>query len=431
MNTAGLSTDQAPPLAVPLCWYAIAPCALLAAGALLVAEGGRVLYTGWLPATAALAHLLTLGVLGAAMAGSLYQMVPVVAGSPIPWPRMAHAVALSWAVGVAALCSGLALGRPALLQVALVALAVAFAGFLVPIGWALGRAPARSATVTGMRLAVACLAAVAGLGMRLAWGFAGGDVPAVRQSLLVAHLGLGLLGWVGGLWMAVGWQVVPMFWMTHNPSEGRARWQLSLVAGSAVGALGLAAAGVAWPWVARALVPAAAAVWVVQPLDLARQLRARRRKRPDPALTLWLLSLACAPLAFGLAAAWVAVDWPPLGPLVGWVVLWGWAGGAIHAALAKIVPFLAWFHRFAQTAHDPALQAQVPPIKQLLTDRQVRVGVALHTAALALGVAATVTTWDPLAHCAGLAVAACGVALGANLALPVWRAARVGRSVAN
>ena len=84
MNTAGLATEQAPPLAIPLTFYGIAALALLAAGVLLTAQGALLLVTHWLPQTIAWTHLATLGLLGAAMLGSLYQMVPVVLGAGKP-----------------------------------------------------------------------------------------------------------------------------------------------------------------------------------------------------------------------------------------------------------------------------------------------------------------------------------------------------------
>lgn len=101
------------------------------------------------------------------------------------------------------------------------------------------------------------------------------------------------------------------------------------------------------------------------------------------------------------------------------------AGAAVPGALGKIVPFLAWFHRFAQTADRPELQARLPPMKQLLPDPLIQRGLYLHTAALLLGLAAILSGWDPLARLTGLAVAATGLQLGAGLALPVWRAWRV------
>ena len=44
--------------------------------------------TSWAPTSLALAHLGTLGMLGMVMLGALYQMTPVVAGSPVPRIRV-------------------------------------------------------------------------------------------------------------------------------------------------------------------------------------------------------------------------------------------------------------------------------------------------------------------------------------------------------
>lgn len=425
MNTAGLSTDQAPPIAVPLSWYALVPLALLAAGALLVVDGARLLATGWLQPTAGLTHLGTLGLLGAAMLGSLYQMVPVVAGAPVPLARWSPLVAGLFAVGVAGLVAGLRLFDLPTLRWATWLLGAAVTAALLPIAWALLRAPAPTLTVQGMRLALLSLAALAGLGLRLAWGHATGQLPMERQGLLTAHLALGLLGWVGALLAAVSWQIVPMFWMTAAVPQRWSRLLLGCVAASAAAVLALALAGLGWRWVALAALPAALAVWLGQPWQLWRLLQQRRRKRSEPSLQLWQLSLLLGPVTWLAGLVWALVDWGPLGPLWGWLALWGWAGAAVHGAIGKIVPFLAWFHRFAQTADRPELQARVPPMKQLLPDRLIRAALFLHAAALLLGVAAILSGWDPLARLTGVALLATAALWAAEVALPVWRAWRV------
>lgn len=425
MNTAGLSTDQAPPFAVPLAWYAWIPLSVVAAGALLMAQGSRLLATGWLQPTAGLAHLGTLGLLGAAMAGSLYQMVPVVAGASVPWPRLAHAVAGLFAFGAAALVYGLVAGEPTSMRWATWALGASLTVLVLQVGTALAQSPVSEPSVRGMKLALLCLVALAGLGLRLAWGHATGQLPMERQALLTAHIALGLLGWVGALLGAVSWQIAPMFWFAAAPPPRWPRNYLGSLAISLALTLILALLGAPWLAVALAAAPAAVAVWAVQPWHLWRQIQARRRKRPDPSLQLWQLSLLCAPLTLVVAVLLLVLDWGPLGPLFGWLAVWGWAGAAVHSALAKIVPFLAWFHRFTQTGDQPELQARVPPMKQLLPDQRVRLGLYSHTAALVLGILAIVTGLDVLARLAGLAVAATGVLLAGELALPVWRAWRV------
>ena len=140
MSSPRLSIDQAPPQSVPLGFYAILPVALVAAGVLLALQGNQLFATQWLPQTIAWTHLGTLGLLTAAMFGSLYQMVPVVLGTPVPGIRLAHAVAVALALGLAGLVFGLSLGFPSLILMGGTLLGLAFLAFLVPMGIALTRA---------------------------------------------------------------------------------------------------------------------------------------------------------------------------------------------------------------------------------------------------------------------------------------------------
>ena len=61
-----------------------APLFGVLAGLLVLFEGPAALPVRWNPATLALTHLLTLGVLAQVMCGALLQMLPVLAGAPVP-----------------------------------------------------------------------------------------------------------------------------------------------------------------------------------------------------------------------------------------------------------------------------------------------------------------------------------------------------------
>ncbi|MBI2389820.1 MAG: hypothetical protein HYV09_09530 [Deltaproteobacteria bacterium] len=292
MNTAGLSTDQAPPLEVPATFYAIIPLAMVTAGALLLAEGGMLLASSWLPRTIALVHVMTLGVLAAAMLGSLYQMVPVVAGSPVPAIRLSHGVAGCLVVGAGALIFGLWSANARAIQLGAIALSIALIVFLVPMAVALTRASGGE-TLLGMRIAVTCLAVLAALGVRLAWGHAG-DMPSSRQALLVAHVDLALVGWVGGLISAVSWQVVPMFYLTEAFPRRRAYAIAIAVGVSALAVTVAALAAASVTWIVVAALPGAIAVLLVEPFTLARMIPRRKRRRSDPTLQFWWSAIARA-----------------------------------------------------------------------------------------------------------------------------------------
>lgn len=367
----GLRLDQAPPLGIPASFFLLAPVAMVAAGVLAVLPPPG---SHWAPAAIALTHLGTLGLIGSVMIGALYQMLPVVAAAPVPGVRLAHGVHVAWILGVAGLTGGLVADHPITVAIGGVALSVALVLLWVPMAIALARAPARTPTVWGMRLALLALLLVAVIGLRGALGHAGGSFAADRAVWLHVHLGLALCGWVGGLLAAVSWQVVPMFYLAPDPDRR--------------GILPLLAIGLAAPLLALvglsplpAQIAAAIAVWLLHPIATLRSLAARKRRLADGSLRFWQVGLSVAPLVL-VAAAWARFGDDPRAPLLfGWLAIWGWAGTIVHGMLSRIVPFLVWFHRFS-----PLLgRVPVPPMRQLWPERRLRVGLALHVGTLIVG----------------------------------------------
>ncbi len=412
LGMAGLRTDQAPPLSIPASFFLLAPVAMFAAGALLALHGRAVFESRWTPLAMAATHLGTLGFLGSIMLGALYQMIPVVAGAPVPAARLAHAVHAAFALGVASLVWGLGGGGAWPMLVAHSVLGGAVFAFLAPVAVALIRAPTRGETVTGMRLAAAGFASLATFGLLMALVRAGRfALPGDSIAWVSAHAALGGLVWVGGLITAVSWQVVPMFYLTPPIPRWSQRLTVVAVAIALVAAPAAVMLGAAPLAVALGALPAAVAVWVVHPIVIARALRRRKRRRVDGSARFWWAGLACAPLAPLLAAGALLGDDPRWSVALGWTVVWGWAGMIAHGMLTRIVPFLVWFHRYSPlVGREP-----VPSMRELLPDARIRVALALHAGAVVAGEAALLTRWWPLAHAAGALLAATAIALAANL----------------
>ena len=413
LGLEGLQPDQAPPLAIPASFFSLTPVAMFASGVLLAIAGPTATASRLLPLALAGPHLATLGVLGSIMLGALYQIIPVVAGAPVPLARLAHGVHVTWLAGVVALVSGLATGAPLALRLAQGLLALALVAFLAPVAIALTRASARSDTVTGMRLSVAGLLSLATLGIGMAEArvsgrlFGGGD----WISWVTAHAALGGLVWIGGLITAVSWQVVPMFYLTEPLPTWSRRLTLVAVALALIGAPLALFSGQPPGLVALAAAPAAAAIWILHPLVTVRAIRRRRRRRVDPSVRFWLAGLACAPVALALAVATARLDDPRWPVALGWVVLWGWAGLIAHGMSCRIIPFLVWFHRFSPLVGV----VPVPTMRQLLPDARVRLALWLHAAAVVTGTIGIVADVEPVTRLAGALLAAAGLTLAANL----------------
>lgn len=404
MNTEKLRLDQAPPLSIPTAFFLVAPTSAAAAGLLLLWQGGALLASGWVPGTIALVHLGTLGFLGSVMIGALLQLVPVLAGSPVPRVGLARLVLPLLLGGVALLVAGLlAAGQPlspALVQGARLLLLMAFALLLGPVGLALVRSRSERETSLGMRLAVLCLALTVTAGLWMAGGHAGGAFPGPRGAWIQAHLGLGLLGWVGALLAAVSWQVVPMFYLTRPvPPPARLAVLALLGVGALLPPLALSLGGSAGLATALAA-PGVLGAGVLNPLLLTRAIGSRSRKRPDPSLRAWQAGLAVAPLA-ALVALGSALSVDPRGPvLLVWLVVWGHAGLIAHGMLTRILPFLVWFHRWSGQVG----RVRVPSMRSLLPDRLAQAGLVAHGLSALVGVLAITSGWSPLARLTGALV---------------------------
>jgi hypothetical protein len=286
-----------------------------------------------------------------------------------------------------------------------------------------------------MRMAIVSLVLVGFLGLWMAHGHSGMRFPGPRPLWIQVHLSVGFLGWVGCLISAVSWQVLPMFYLASPQSRGSKRATLALVAVGVllpVLVLFLDLAGAipeGWPspkrLAAAGTLPAAIAVWGIQPVLSLRGLFRRRRRRVDGSVRFWQAGLCAAILTAVAAVVAHVLDHPRWVLLLGWIAIWGWAGMIVHGMLTRIVPFLVWFHRFSPLVGF----VPVPSLRGLLPDRWTRRGFLVHVASVLAGIATIVSGSDWLARLTGLLLVATAVQLGHSI-LHVLRQPVPGRPAA-
>ena len=407
----GLAFSQAPPFSLPLRFFLTAPLFLIAAG-ILIALYPDSLASRWTPQALALTHALTLGFLAMVMLGAMLQMLPVVAGSPIPVPRfVARASHVALTLGTFALMAGFLLAAPKAFGAGVVLLLAAFAIFIAAAALSLVRAIA-SATVGGMRYAVASLAFTIALGAALALLRAGWWNAPMIEGAMAAHVGFGLLGWVLLLVAGVAYQVVPMFQMTPPYPPRLSRW----LTGAMFALLVLRAFAPLLPQAVVILLDAGLAAGVLLfAFNTLRLQSRRRRKLPDITLDYWRVGMACLTacvLAWLLAQFWPAWAHSNAYPLLlGVLFLVGFAVSVVAGMLYKIVPFLAWFHLQAQLQ---ARAGTIPNMKQMIDEKNLRWQLRLHLAALALLIAGV--AWPTALHIpAGIVLALSALMLWSNL----------------
>ncbi len=402
MIGSGLALEQAPPFSAPLRFFLTAPLFLAAAGLL---AAWRPEWAGDISSRAALAltHLVTLGFLAMVMIGALTQMLPVVAGTPLPRvmgvARLSHGGLL---LGTPCLAWGLAQGDPMALEIGAALLGAGLAVFLAAAALGLSRARPID-TVHAMRLAVVALAVTLALGIGLAGWLTGRWLPHVPISWLHGHILWGLGGWIGVLVMGVAWQVVPMLQLTPAYPARMPRAMLWTAV--------LCLPAAAWldaPWrtLGEAGLGALLILFAGLTLDLQRR---RKRKLGDATLDFWRLGM----VNLILACLLMLLPFPDPAPLMaGIAFLVGFAVSVVTGMLYKILPFLAWFHLQGQRGMTAG---GLPSMKDYLPDARARGQFRLHGAALACLLAAPMV--PPLARPGGLLLAASAVWLAWNL----WR----------
>ncbi|HJW57818.1 MAG TPA: permease [Burkholderiaceae bacterium] len=412
MQQAGLDLQQAPPIRVPFKFFLTAAVFALLASMLMLWQGPDIFASRWSQATLAAVHLVTLGSMTMVMAGAMMQMLPVLAGVPVPRATIVAAlVHPALIAGTLLFAAGFLFAQPLLLKGAIAVLAVGITSFLIAMILALARVRNRNATVYAMSLAIGALAITAACGLTLAssraWGTA---LPSF--SLRDLHPAWGLMGWTGLLVAGVAYQVVPMFQITPNYP----RW---LMRGfTAIVFVGMALYSILrWQegspiWLSVAcmsLLVLSYLVFAGATLNLQRQ---RRRRLPDVTLEFWRTGMIFIMLA---ALLWLSQKFPMLvfpqaEVLLGVFMILGVAMSFIIGMLCKIVPFLSWFHLQAMFGADAGL----PNVKAMLPEKRQRLQLQLHQLSMALCIAAAL--WPSLfAHPAALAFGATAVTLLLNI----------------
>ncbi|MCB1758176.1 MAG: hypothetical protein KDI68_00145 [Gammaproteobacteria bacterium] len=426
LNTASLSLQQAPPISIPFRFFLTAPLFSILAAVQLLLAGEEILVSRWLPVTLGFTHLLTLGFLAMVMCGALLQMLPVMAGAPVPGVVVVGgAVHLLLSLGTLFLVAWFLGSGP--LPPALILLVAGFSIFLIATVVAIWRrgVVARGSPAGGMQLALVSLLVTVLLGVVASLGYDGRLV--IRELAVVTdiHLGWGLAGWVGLLLSSVAFQLVPMFNVTPEYPQWMKRHLPWLILLALVGwSLLQFGEGAFWEGGRKfSLVPVVVLylLFAFITLDLQRR---RKRKVPDITLLFWvtgLVSLICCAVLWVCSQLlpWLA-SWRGMGALWGIGLLLGFSLSIVNGMLYKIVPFLSWFHLQNRQMAQMRMSVAIPHMKAFISDRAARVQFVLHLLAT-VAMAAAVLYSHNLVRPAAFLFLASNLLLGANLWIAVWR----------
>lgn len=301
-----------PPPLLPIGFFAFG---LLALGVAVAGSAGL-----WAPL--ALLHVAVLGAFASIAMGALYQFVPVIGGSRLPWPSLGFVHAALHVVGTVALVWGF--------QTAWFSF-VGFGGSVIGVGVLL-QAANLLATLWGKKgtppprmaaLALTWFIATVVAGIITAFAFARGRAPGEAFAL---HPILGIAGFFGTLIAAVSHRLLRMFERVNDERFAPAA-TLAVALAALIALWNLRVGGYAL--VLAALV----VVWSVARIGMQR----------NPAYQHETFLYAALSAAGGLAAAVAAVlgAWP----IAISSALWLFVGAAVVGYIQRIVPFIWWIVR--------------------------------------------------------------------------------------
>lgn len=405
---AKIAVDRAPSPALPRRYLLTASVWGVFAGVLLLIDGDAALQTRWAPATLALVHAFTLGVLGNAMFGSLLQFLPAAAGVHVHGGTRAGWVLHGLLnLGTALLVMGFGWMQPGLLLAAGAILAAAFALFASMLLPGVVVAHGQRLLHAGIAGAVICALVTATLGVAMLLDLAGYDgLPLLPWADV--HAAWGVLGWSLGLLASVSAVVLPMFQGTRRvPAKTQMAWLgalgVVLIVGTSCVAAGQGAAVLRWGGASCLALFALAGLWL--------QWRAPHSRN------VWLVRCWRAGLLALLAAAGVlATGGPPV--LLGTLVLGIGLPWLVAGMQLEIVAFLGWIELHRRCGRG----LRLPSVQSLLPEAHKAGVFAMYAVA---GAALTIAATWPTPASARVAA----VALMIAHALLWWRLCDVGRKV--
>jgi len=417
MKLISLSTEQAPPISVPLRFFAVAPFFLLLAALILAMTAGNPFANIRTPALIAATHSITLGFVTMIMMGALQQVLPVVLGSTLPAPRLlAWLTQLPLISGTLLLSGGFLSGRPELLSAAWPTLGLAFAVFIGATLFGLARASTQNASKTAIVLSIFALIGAVTLGMLMLYGYSMG-LPFHYASIATAHITLALGGWAMLLIIGVSYQVVPMFQLTPQYSK----------------------------WLTASLAPVIFAVLLIKMIllvidspprwaefiadnlfwlfsiffSIATLMLQHWRKRRIPDATLQFFRIGMVSLlsvSLLAIATQTLIRSERLQIVAALIFILGFAMSLILGMLYKIVPFLIWFHLFRGGSF-----LNIPNMKEIIPEPWIWRHLWLHLGTLAVALLAP--CWMVAAWLLMLCLLLQGLLLGYTLfgAIAVYR----------
>lgn len=403
MVAGGIATDRSPSFSLPLRYFLLGVASYLCTMIGVAAFGAELTQSTWTPHLLALTHLLALGTIVPMIMGATFQLVPVVLLAQVWSESLGKGVFWVYLAGMLSMVAGFWSWTPPLLGLGGTLVIAAIVAFLVNVAVSLAKGATWGRIGAYMVTALAMLVAAGTIGSLRITGYAVPGLAIPMANAAIAHAHLAAFGCATLLIFGISYQLIAMFAVTHG--HERLGWPVYALATLGILTLATGTLGqVTWLWrLGAVLMSLSAWLWIY---DVWHMFRGRTRKKLDVGLTLAysaLLYLAGASvlgltLAFGDASR---LPFERLMTTYAVVGLAGWLSFTIMGWLYKIMPFLAWYHRYSKLVG----KKKVPMIKDIFDERTGWVGFWLSHAGLVTIALSLMTAFGPGVQAGGLLAA--------------------------
>ncbi len=363
-----LATALAPSLNLPFRYLSTALAAFLVLNLLFIIERGSFSASFFRQGQVmALTHLAALGWITMTAMGAMFQLIPVVLEVPLWSERLGRVQFWVYLFGVLGFVGSLWSFRFNWAPLFAFILFLAFLQFLLNLGMTMVGVKRWDWTAYHIVASLLYLGATSFMGLLLALNLGTGFLGPQVLGFLKGHIYLAAWGWVSLLIVGVSYRLLPMFALSHGYREGAGK--ASFILGN-LGVLGLffgftlGKGDRLWLPFFSILLFLAIILYALQAFEI---LKARRRRLDvslyhSGAAILYLLiagllgvlsSLGSFPVGFQFYYAYAYIG------LMGWISLF------IVGQMYKIIPFLAWFHKYS---HKVGLEP-VPIMKEMFSER--------------------------------------------------------------
>ncbi len=373
MNISGLSFNALPPIDLPFRFFLTAAILMLASAGFVFWAGEDLWLSRWHPFMLALTHGFTLGFLTMVMLGALLQLLPVIAGIGIPYPRLiARLSHVLLTLGTMSIMLGFIYGADWLLYNAIIFLALGLGSYLIALAWVLIKKVSQGDSITGFRLAITALLVAVLLGLALLGRNLGWDLLSGNKQLTNIHALWGLVGWAGLLIIAVSFQVIPMFHVAPAFPKLITRYL-------SAGVFLLLLIFIFFPAVALPLLSLCHGLFA---LTLLSVIKKRKRKVPDTSIRYWQLA-ALALLLTSILYFVPSTLWKMYLPidkelLMAALFIYFYLMSVIQGMLLKILPFLSYTHLQQRCLVDFSAMQFIPHMHEFLNKKHGQWLFRLH-----------------------------------------------------